>query len=195
LAGEVQDFHAAMHLVHHDEASWCDEVFDALMRFGLEGTAPEAIDVLNCSEYLLAHHHHVGEVADVLARLGSMTTEAALLLLKHAPGLAMPFIHRGLREDGRFGNSMAVVLALLDRPWSRVELLAVLEDDVYHDLDEVLPVVLALEQSHDAEARHVAEVRLMKYDPERVELGQMHFDGLAERLGDQVMPLRGQTPV
>ena len=118
--------------------------------------------------------------------------EAALLLLEHAPRKALPLIRRGLRRSGPFINEMAVIMGLIDRPWSRAELLAVLEDDFNHDLEDVLAIVLALGQSHDRQARQVADEWLTKYNPESIRHVEREFNFNVRQRSDQVAALRNQ---
>ena len=196
LAGNADCVCSVICVINRDEdPSWCNAVFDVLLRFGRCGRRTRDEDVvLQCARYLFKHRHRKQDVARVLSRLKSQTDEAGLLLLEHAPHQALPIIRRALRDSGPIGNPTAAVLALIDQPWSRAELLAVLEDDVYHDLDDVLPLVLALHESHDAEARAVAETWVERYDPAVVEWGQEDLTTDMVQFGDRVLKLRRQAP-
>ena len=196
LAGNADCVCSVMRLINHDQnPSWCNAVFSTLKRFRLRGRLTKEDVALECGRYLLTHQYRTQEVARILSRLKSETDETGLLLLEYAPRWSLPVIRRGLRDSGPMGNPMAAVMALIDQPWSRAELLAVLEDDVYHDLDDVLPVVLALQESHDAEARAVAEEWAQRYDPAGLEWGQKDLTRDMVRFGDRVLKLRHKPPV
>jgi len=196
LAGNADYVCSVMRVINCDkDPSWCNAVFNALKRFRLRGRLTREDVVLECGRYLLTHQYRTQEVARILSRLKSRTDEAGLLLLEYAPRWALPAIRRGLRHSGPTGNRTAAVMALIDQPWSRAELLAVLEDDVYHDLDDFLPVVLALQESHDVDARAAAETWAERYDPARLEWRQKDLTRDMVRFGDRVLKLRHQTPV
>src|SRR5262249_4711019 len=78
--------------------------------------------------------------------------EAFLLALEHAPGLALPLVRRALRSAVPANRCVvAAVLALIDRPWSRRELLAALEAS--DDQEQTADCRAALLECHDEEAR------------------------------------------
>jgi hypothetical protein len=84
--------------------------------------------------------------------------EVILLALQHAVDLVPPLIRRALRSSS--GSSFDIplwavaVLAVVDRPWSRQELVSLLEEGT--DTNQQVYCVLALKNSADPEARKVA---------------------------------------
>src|SRR5262245_35780520 len=78
--------------------------------------------------FLLKHGFRAGEMRRSLSQAGgSSIGEAALLAMEYDPGQALPLFRRALRSDVPANRGeAAAVLALVDRPWSRRELRAVL---------------------------------------------------------------------
>jgi hypothetical protein len=117
----------------------------------------------------------------------------ALLLLEYAPQHALPAIRRALLASERGSNRVAATLAIIDRPWSRQELLDVLEG-VYRDIDQALPLVVALEESSDPKVRAIAEEWIDRSDQDLVKGHRQDLQWSMERLRDQAVRLRHQVP-
>lgn len=94
-----------------------------------------------------------------------MDDEYAFLLLEGAPEHALPYVRKALRSriPAAVAN-MAALLSLLDRPWTRRELLAALRGDSL-GLTERRYVAAALSRSADLDARRQA-LRLAPGPPE-----------------------------
>jgi hypothetical protein len=180
------------HLNKHDDPSWCPEVFKALDR--LRPGDDDAGVSLSCARYLLKHGHRIDQVVKIISDMPDNTEEVALLLLEHAPQHALPAIRRALRATDSISNGVAASLAMIDRPWSRQELVDALEGE-YRDAELALPLVVALEESHDPETRAVAEEWEQRLDPDMVEEHRRYLQWAMDRLRDRVVGLRCQTPV
>ncbi len=142
--------------------------------------------------------------------------EACLLALEYAPGLALPLVRKALLSDVPANRSeVAAILALIDRPWSRRELLAALDrsGDQERTADaraalleaggeEVRRTVLAWEERnpHEPEPGHYLEVEGRKVGPfystaEVMLRGRRQWvRSEMDRLHDRVMRLRDCTP-
>jgi hypothetical protein len=103
-------------------------------------------------KFLLHHGHRREEVLATLPRAGGYELgEACLLALEHAPGLALPLIRRALCSGVPANRTtVAAILALIDRPWSRRELLAKLQ--TFDDQGRTADCRAALLECHDGEA-------------------------------------------
>ena len=197
LAGNADCVCGVMHFINHDEdSSWCNAVFSALKRHRPRArkTRSSVVLALECGRYLLKHHYRTQDVARVLSRLKSEADEAGLLLLEHAPQHALPAIRRALHGTNSDSNELAAALAMIDRPWSRRELVDALEGE-YRDAEQALPLVVALEESHDPETRAVAEAWEQRLDPEMVEGHRRSLRWAMDRLRGRVAELRQQTPI
>ena len=117
------------------------------------------------------------------------TEEVALLLLEHAPQHALPAIRRALHGTDGVSNGVAAMLAMIDRPWSRQELVDALEGE-YRDAEQALPLVVALEESHDPETRAVAEAWEQRLETEMVEQHRRYLQWAVDRLRGRVVGLR-----
>jgi hypothetical protein len=147
---------------------------------------------------------------------GGEVGEACLLALEHAPEKALVLIRRGLRADIPMDRTaVAAILALIDEPWSRRELLAAL--DASDDQERTADVRAALLESRDVEAHH-AVVAWEQRNPHEAAAGSyLEVAGRTvgpfypmseillrnraqwvryqmEQLHDRVMKVRGRTP-
>lgn len=182
-------------LASHDDPSLAGEVFDAWDRLwdareGLLGSG-----TLESTQWLLEHGHRTEEVIEAICSAEQVTDEAALMVLEHAPRRAIPVIRRALRNERvGAGNETTAALALIDRPWSREELRTILEEWQYRDSDELLPFIVALQESADPEARTVGDEWGKRCDPRLIgcERDSLHFE--MERIRDRVARLRDRTP-
>jgi hypothetical protein len=141
-----------------DAPTWCPEVYRLLRRLDPSGEAPHPYLLMGCARFLVRHGHQVKQVATVLASVGAyMVGEAALLALEYAPEMALPLFRRALRSSVPVNRSTAAaVLALIDQPWSRAELLAILRES--EDQEMTCESRAALGESRDPAAwRAVAE--------------------------------------
>ena len=136
------------HLHKHDDPSWCADVTSALNHLGSGGD--DAVVAISCAKYLLKHGHRIDQVVEIISDMTCNLDEVALLLLEYAPQHALPAIRLALRKTESGSIHVAAALAMIDRPWSRQELLDALEGEC-RDTEQALPLVVALEESLDPE--------------------------------------------
>jgi hypothetical protein len=137
--------------------SWCAEVFALWQRVEPKGQAPHPYHWARCSQLLLRQGYHKKEVAASLPLVsGSFVGEIALLALEHAPEVALGLIRCALRSHVPANRmTAAAVLALIDKPWSRGELLAVLRES--DDQEATCECRAALLESCEPEVRRAVE--------------------------------------
>ena len=152
-----------------DNPQWCEEVFELWKSGMVQGPY--------LSDYLLRHTFRTEEVLEMIVDSFGQPTDAALLAMEYAPHRAMEFVRKALRwagsDDEGLDNEhlqcmsrwsepadeMFSTLAVIDLPWTRRELLAVLSELTAADTADrkrALPIVLAPGESADEECRDVA---------------------------------------
>jgi len=185
---------------------WVPCLRKLLRRIDPAAQAPQPYIWKECVVILLEEPSCAHEMEDELLRAGGTEiAEAALLALEHAPRHALPLFRRALRSHIPHTRTVAAaILALIDRPWSRRELLAVLESST-----EQAPTAecrAGLLETHDAEAhRRVQEWE--ERNPHEPEMGRFITIGEAmlrdrarfirwemEQLHDRVMKVRDCEP-
>ncbi len=108
---------------------------------------------------------------EALASPVGESAEAAVLALEHVPDASPPLLQRALRERSHLHRlTAAAAPALIDRHWSRRELLAVLEES--GDPDATLECRAALRESRDPQARRAAG----EWEARHPELGEAPWD-------------------
>jgi hypothetical protein len=189
-----------------DDPAWCPAVHRLFRRLGPEGRSPQPSLWVECLEFLLRNGYRPEEVRAALCSAGETSLgEAALLALEYAPESALPLFRRAVRSQvPKDRTQVAAILALIDRPWSRRELLAVLERS--DDQEATAECRAALRESHDAEAHGAVSVweEAHPYEPEPgpwITMGEMmlrncpsHVRHEMERLHDRVMRVRDRIP-
>jgi hypothetical protein len=209
---------AALDIVQRrDDATWCAEVHGLFRRTDPGGPAPQPFLWMASLKFLLRHGHRREEVLAALPRAGGCELgEACLLALEHAPGLALPLIRRALCSGVPANRTtVAAILALIDRPWSRRELLTNLQ--TFDDQERTADCRAALLECHDDAAhRAVRDWEERKpHEPEAptflqigdreygpcISLGEMMLRDRAQRvryemeqLHDRVMKVRDVAP-
>jgi hypothetical protein len=202
-----------------DDPAWCREVYGLFRRADPDGPAPEPHLWMASLKLLLWHGHRREDVLAALPLAGGYAVgDAALLALEHAPELALPLIRRALRSAVPANRTaVAAVLALIDRPWSRRELLAALEAS--DEQEATADCRAALLECRDEEA-HRAVREWERRNPHEPETPQfLEVEGRTvgpfvsmgetmaqvsyrsqwlryemEQLHDRVLPLRGREP-
>ncbi|MCY2987297.1 MAG: hypothetical protein NTY19_05455 [Planctomycetota bacterium] len=184
---------ALEYLAQHPDPRWCQEMYRVLRRPPLHGPRAQAGLTIECARFLLRHGYQTDEVVKMVCRVDIMLDEVALLLLEFSPQQALPAIRRALRTPSEFSNETAAALAMIDRSWSRRELLDALEEE-FREAEEALPLVVALAESLDPEARDVAEAWEQRSDPAMVETYRQRLQWEMNGIRDRVMPLRDRIP-
>jgi hypothetical protein len=139
-----------------NDPAWCPALYELFGRLDPVEEQPQPYLWARCEQFLLRHGYRFDEMRESLARAGNAVGEAALLALEHDPDRALPLFHRALRSPVAASRSFAAAtLALIDRPWSRRELISVLQES-----DEQVATSecrAALRECHDAEAQHAVD--------------------------------------
>jgi hypothetical protein len=191
----------------HDDPVWCDAVFRVFRRLDPSGELPEPFLWVRCQEFLLHHGYRAREMrASLVDADGIAVGEAALLALEYDPRGALPLFRRALRSNIPMNRTAAAAtLTLIDRPWSRRELLAVLRES--NDQEATAACRAALLECHDVDA-HTAVLSWEEANPHESETGrfismkemmlrhsssQLRYE--MEQRHDRVMNVRDREPV
>jgi hypothetical protein len=197
----------AMEIIRRrDDPAWCPEVHGLFSRLDPRGESPQPYLWAECQRFLLNHDYRDDEMRASLARAAGIAIgEAAILALEHDPGQALPLFRGALRSPIPMNRAVAAsALALIDRPWSRRELLAVLREK--DNQEATAECRAALLECHDRAAREavLAWEAANPHEPEpgpwmtlkemalRNCPGWIHSE--MERLHDRVMRLRDREP-
>lgn len=189
-----------------DDPPWCPSIYDLFRRLDPAGGLPQPYLWAECQRFLLRHGYRCEVMRGALIRAdGVAVGEAALLAMEHDPGQALPLFRRALRSPIPINRCVAAaVLALIDRPWSRGELLAVLRES--DDQQATAECRAALLECHDAEAREavLAWEEANPHEPEPgpwITMTEMALRNCPrrvrsemERLHDRVMMVRDREP-
>lgn len=119
---------AALEVIgERNDASWSPAIRRLFHRIRPGGQIPSP-HIWMASLKLLLRFGHRDEALEALPSAGGTEIgEAVLLSLEHAPAFALPLIRKALCSGIPANRSeVAAILALIDRPWSRRELLAAL---------------------------------------------------------------------
>jgi hypothetical protein len=189
-----------------EDATWCRPVHSLWIQVDPGGPLPNPYIWVTCAELLLRRGHRVDEVCRQLQKADAQTLgEAALLALEYAPEYALTLFRRALRSEIPINRIVAAsVLAILDQPWSRREMLRVLEEST----DQLASAECrsALMETHDDEAHQVV-TRWEEVNPREPEHGRwITVDEFMlrnnsetirwemEERHDRVMQLKGRVP-
>jgi len=188
-----------------DDSGWCDEVVALLDRVNPNGDIPAPHVWYMCAQFLLRH----GRTAKIKRKLRWLKSnclgDATLLALEYFPDIAIETFRKALRSDIPCNRiTAAAALAIIDQPWSRDELEAVLIES--NDHIETAECRSALVAVHSEEAHRLVEAWEEK-NPCKTEEGQyVSMDEMSlrmsdetiqwemEKLHDRVLPLRSITP-
>lgn len=160
-----------------DDARWCVPVHELFSRVDPAGQLPQPHIWMTSLKFLLRHGHRTNEVVASLARAGGTEIgEAVLLSLEHAPELALPLIRKGLLAEVPMDRTcVSAILALINAPWSRRELLGAL--DASDNQEKTNYVRAALLETGDEEAQR-AVLAWEKRNPHENEVGSyLEVDG------------------
>lgn len=185
---------------------WLPAIRGILGRLPADASPPFSAIRQNALRLLIRHGAPAREIRRELAKAdGLALDEAALLTLEHAPDLSLPLIRRALRSPIPYVRmTIAATMALIDRPWSRNELVAVLRGSDDHTATAECRA--ALREGTDPEGRRAAEAwdEAHPREPEAgpfISMTEMMLRNcessvrhLMETLHDRVLPLRGHVP-
>ncbi len=184
---------------------WCLRLEALLDRIESNGSISAPGIHLKCCELLLKNGQSQGMAERLLSQHSHSVGEAAIVALEHLPDVAIPLFRRALRSTVPWDRIVATAaLAVLDQPWCRTELLAVLEEN--DDPAKTAECRSALLETHSRECHERVEAweRLNPHEAEpgkwiTIEEARLRdCDGLIryemQVLHDRVMPLRGVLP-
>jgi hypothetical protein len=154
-----------------DDPVWCPALHALFQRVHPGRPAPEPRLWMRALKFLLRHDYQKVEMLTALpTAAGTEMGEACLLALEYAPILALPLFRRALLSDIPINRSaVAAILALIDRPWSRQELLATLEQS--DDQEKTADARAALLECRDEEC-HRAVLAWEQRNPHEEEPGK-----------------------
>jgi hypothetical protein len=190
------------------DAAWCPQVEALWKRLDQDDDGREPSLWTGCVDFLLKHNYHTAEIVTALPRAGwDQIAAAALHALERAPEHALALLRRALRAYQPDRIKAAAVLALIDQPWSRRELLAVLDES--GDQEATAECRAALLETHDLDAQRAVEAWEVTHPAKKVRRSKKGkantSDGLLkcvpadvrdwmDKLRDRVMPLRTVLP-
>lgn len=200
-----------------DDPRWSDRLYGVFSNVVPVAQAPQPHIWMTALTFLLRHGHRKAEMIAALTHADRTEIgEAVLLSLEHAPELALPLIRKGLLADVPMDRmSVAAILALIGKPWSKRELLGALEasDDREKTADarsalletgeeECEQAVLGWEERnpHENETGSYLEINGRKLGP-FYSFGELSLRNRAswikyemDKFHDRVMKVRGVEP-
>jgi hypothetical protein len=185
---------------------WSPQVLATLHHADPNGDLPEPNVWIKCASYLLRRDPSNAEVKAGLAKLVKRNIgDAAVLALEFAPGQALMLFRRALRSsvpDDR--NTAAAALAVLDQPWSRAELVAVLaECDEQEPTSEVRAALRLMSdpQLHEvvadwetANPHERSPERFVRVSEAALAWRNSWMNLTMQKLHGRVLPLRNRMP-
>jgi len=164
-------------LLKTGDPQWDQQLFDCFQFLSGVSSGWDPYEIFALAKALLERNYRGDDVLAVLAGYDRDLDCSARIFLKYAPARALPIIRRALRhgyfeprsaaeiaEEGPPMNSSicrrtAVVLAVIDEPWSRREILDAVDElfTLNHDYSAVAALALALGESRDSAVREIGE--------------------------------------
>lgn len=144
---------AALDIVgQQDDARWCSHVYALFSRVNPKGKPPEPHLWIASLKFLLRHGYRTSKLIAALPKVeGTDVGEGVMLALEQAPEHALPLIRKGLLSDTSMDRTtVAAILALIAKPWSKRELLRALEES--DDQEKTVDARAAILELGDAEA-------------------------------------------
>jgi hypothetical protein len=189
-----------------DDPKWCGELYAVLDRTPSSSADGTPYAQVRCLEFLFRHAYRKVDLRRALSRdWGAMEGEVALIAMEHAPDLALHIVRRALRSSIPLSRQeAAALLAAVDRPWSRRELLAVLDESDDHHLSAAARAGLRLcHDPHAAEALAHWELthyrapiagRFIKVDEGILRMTDEMVAWHLQEIHDRVMKIRDVEP-
>ena len=177
-----------------------------MRRVNPNGPIPEPHIWYECARFLLRHGHS-SNIERKLRTIESQSLgDAAILALEHFPDAAVEIFRKALRSRIPCNRiTAAAALAIIDQPWSRAELTAVLNECD----DQVMTAECrsALLHAHSEGCHHLVR-RWEKQNPHEPEQGEWvtmeemslrqsddRMSWELQELHDRLMPLRETVPL
>lgn len=181
---------------------WSATIFDLLCRTKPNGEIPEPHVWITCAEYLLKRGQHLDVIRSKFLQMGHRSLgEAAILALEFLPDLATTMFRRALRSTIPMDRTAAAAaLAIIDQPWSRQELAAVLSESTDQEATAECRSALMMLPHPESHAVVAEWERINPHEPETgpfISMTEMalrtrdQFIGYEmEKLHDRVIKLR-----
>ncbi len=190
-------------ITRRSEPHWTKAVYRLFRRVDPNGDIPEPHLWKMCAEYLARNGDYSTEVKRSLKTVRRHELgDAALLAMEYAPELALSLFRRALRSAIPYNRTTAAAaLAIIDEPWSRAELFAVLRES--DDQSATAECRVALMLTHHPEA-HQCVANWEGRNPHEPESGPFismqemmlrsrgnYLQYEMEKLHDRVLPMAG----
>jgi hypothetical protein len=187
-------------------APFCPQIYKLFKRLQPDGPIPEPYVWRECLAIMLDANYRPEEMKRALSKAGGTEIgEAALFALERYLEAALTLFRRALRSRIPLCRCQAAaVMALIDQPWSRRELMAVLAES--NDQEQTGECRAALLECHADEATQ-AVARWNAANPHEPETGPFitmaemmlrncasYVQSQMENLHDRVMKVRGLVP-
>ena len=183
------------------DPAWCVPLERLLSRLDPNGPPPNP-HLWHATAKILLRHGRPGRIAKIIPTIRSHCLgELAALTLEYFPELAVSTFRRSLRSEIPANRiTAAAVLAIIDQPWSRSELLAVIRES--NDHYQTMECRSALMQTHFPEGRQAVSDWETRNPPPPREGAYRTVDEMAldqsddtiswemAKLHDRILPLR-----
>ena len=190
-------------IVEADDPRWCKGLFALLRQLAADtASRPLELPVEAWAGYLAKHGYHAAEAIELACRCGDRFDDLVLIALEHAPQTALAVIRRALSRSGEMTafargsvfHSTVAILAAIDQPWSRRELVQILVELGRNNRKNlaVMPVAIALSESRDAATRQLAVAYEQAANKRDWEVFIQWLDDAILKVRERVMPLRAQ---
>ncbi|MFK7778012.1 MAG: hypothetical protein QM501_07775 [Gimesia sp.] len=199
-------------VITFDDTAWCPIIDDLFKRFEPAGKVkigefPEPEIWGQCIDFLLRHNFQFEETSKYLRDACNFClAEAAFLALKYQLPNALELFRMALQSQISCNRETAsAILAILDQPWSRKELLQILKDSTSQQATAECRAALQQLQTKDAHQLVNEWEELNPHEPETgdwISLDEMlllkvpeYVKWEIEEWHDRVLPLRSILPL
>lgn len=192
-------------LLKRNDKTWCPLIHEFYQQFnpaGSEDEFPSPHIWGQCLEFLFRHQYSFPEAAEVFSNVHQHCLgEAVVLALEYRPSQALKLFRAALRSEIPNNRMIAAaVLALVDQPWSRQELLDTFsESDESDQTSECRAALLETQcsQAHqvvlDWQARHPFQRESdewMTVEEMRIQSLPVYLQWEMDELRERILPLR-----
>ncbi len=136
-----------------DDAKWCPHVYALFRRVSPDHPIPEPSIWMKSLKFLLTHNYQKQALLSALEKCdGTVMGEGVLLALENAPDKVLPLVRKGLLHQIPICRTeVAAILATINQPWSRGELLRALEISDEQEMTADVRAALLETGNHEAE--------------------------------------------